>query len=125
MDKTKLVGVVLAVGLISGTLASVPAAWLGYRMGLHSALNHEAALGDTIEIIRAARTIEPGQPLREQDVVVEQIPLRYLPPHPIFPKDLHAYLGASLRVRVVAGAQILSGDFEAPSSKRGEPGAAP
>ena len=103
MAKKKL----LLAALIVGGLAAV-------LMGLFAKQKNdetEAVLGNQVMVVKAARTIAAGTPLSPDIITTEQVPEKFLPPNPIFKKDIDMFIGTPLAVNVQEGAMILTSDF--------------
>lgn len=62
--------------------------------------------------VRAATTLMSGTVLTLENVQLESIPERFLPPNPVLFRDLHKFEGRRLSIEIEAGAMILDSDFE-------------
>ncbi len=67
---------------------------------------------EVVKVVKARENIEAGAILYESMVVIEEVPLRFLPPDPVLAVDLNIYIGAKLPVAVEKGAMILTSDFK-------------
>lgn len=63
-------------------------------------------------VVKAATTLHPGTVLSLENVDVESVPERFLPPNPVLFRDLHKFEGRRLNIEIEAGAMILDSDFD-------------
>lgn len=65
-----------------------------------------------VVVVKAATTLTPGTVLTLENVHLDSIPERFLPPNPVLFRNLHRFEGRRLNIEVEAGAMILDSDFE-------------
>lgn len=74
---------------------------------------------NVVEVITAKVTIEPGTPLREEDVLRREVPTQFLPPNPLWARDFEIYVGQEVKTSVEQGQMVLTSDFAEPERKFG------
>ncbi len=103
MAKKKLLFAAVIVGGLAALLMGLFAKQQSDKVG--------DALGEQREVVKAARDIPPNTPLTPDLVVTAPVPLKFLPPNPIFKADLDIYIGTPVAVNIQAGSMVLTSDF--------------
>ena len=103
MAKKKLLFAAVIVGGLAALLMGLFAKQQSDKVG--------DALGEQREVVKAARDIPPNTALTPDLVVTAPVPLKFLPPNPIFKADLDIYIGTPVAVNIQAGSMVLTSDF--------------
>lgn len=97
--------------LIAAVVVGALAAFLLFLFAQQINKEKEDLIGDQIEVIKAARQIPAGTTLAPEMVTKSLVPTKFLPPNPVYEKDLEIYMGMPVSVNVQEGAMILTSDF--------------
>ncbi len=103
MAKRKLLIAALLVGLF--------AAFFMYLFAKQIKKEKDEVLSDQVAVVKAARLIPSGTELTKEKVTTELVPRKFLPPNPLYEKDLPIYLDSPVAVQIDEGAMILTSDF--------------
>ena len=103
MAKKKLLIAAIVVGALAAGLLLLYANQMQNR--------ERDLIGETVPVIKAARTIPAGTPLSRELVTTDDVPVKFLPPNPVEAKDLEIYLGQAVSVNIQEGAMVLTSDF--------------
>lgn len=103
MAKKKLLIAAIVVGALAAALLLLYARQMQNR--------EIELIGETVPVIKAARTIPAGTPLSRELVTTDDVPVKFLPPNPVEAKDLEIYLGQAVSVNIQEGAMVLTSDF--------------
>ena len=103
MAKRKLLIAALLVGLF--------AAFFMYLFAKQIKKEKDEVLSDQVAVVKAARLIPSGTELTKEKVTTELVPRKFLPPNPLYEKDLPIYLDSPVAVQIDQGAMILTSDF--------------
>ena len=103
MAKRKLLIAALLVGLF--------AAFFMYLFAKQIKKEKDDVLSDQIAVVKAARLIPSGTELTKEKVTTELVPRKFLPPNPLYEKDLPIYIDSPVAVQIDQGAMILTSDF--------------
>ena len=103
MAKRKLLIAALLVGLF--------AAFFMYLFAKQIKKEKDEVLSDQVAVVKASRLIPSGTELTKEKVTTELVPRKFLPPNPLYEKDLPIYLDSPVAVQIDQGAMILTSDF--------------
>ena len=103
MAKKKLLLVAILVGAFAALLLYLYADQLDNQQ--------EELKAEEVEVVKASRPIRQGQPLQQENIRIDKVPERYLPPNALLKKDVDYYLDQPLAVNVASGQMILTSDF--------------
>jgi pilus assembly protein CpaB len=72
----------------------------------------ETLLENQVKVVKAARNIPQGTPLKKDHITVDKVPKKFLPHNVLLKSDLSYYLDQPLKKDVKEGKMIVTGDFE-------------
>jgi hypothetical protein len=99
------VGALAAMFLVSENLSRIQ------RSINRARRSDEPVPSESVFVMKATRRIEAGTRLAREDVVATEVPVRFLPPNPVYADALGPYIGRELQVTVSEGAMLLTSDF--------------
>lgn len=97
--------------LIAAVVVGALAAFLLFLFAQQINAEKKELIGEQVEVIKAARQVPAGTTLAPEMVTKSLVPTKFLPPNPVYEKDLEIYMGMPVSVNIQEGAMILTSDF--------------
>jgi pilus assembly protein CpaB len=97
--------------LIAAVVVGALAAFLLFLFARQIEGEKKEMIGEQVEVIKAARQMPAGTTLSPELVTKSLVPKKFLPPNPVYEKDLEIYMGMPVSVNIQEGAMILTSDF--------------
>lgn len=97
--------------LIAAFVVASLAAFLVFLFAKQMSDEKAELIGKQVEVVKAAREIPVGTPLKDEMVKSELVPEKFLPPNYILKDDITVFYGQPLAVKIQKDKMILTSDF--------------